>query len=493
MCALAGQISNRTVVVVTMIYNSNKRIKNHLSAHRWLGVAFAAVLYLLCLTGTLLVFSNEIERWEHPGVEEFTQLDATAIARAYEHGMQRVNSELTTFWVVLPTPSLPRAHVSAGGQEWHLDNQGNLLDKPTVPWLDMLIHLHYYLHLPENFDMIVVAIFGVILLSLSISGVLAHPSIIKDAFKYRRGKSERIEHTDLHNRLGVWGLPFNVMIAITGAFIGLFSVFLAFSAPLFYDNNSAKIIEKIYGKDIQITDQAEIFNIQSMLNELHIRVPEANPIYFAFQHPGTDKQYVEIAATLPGRLIYSEIYRFEASGKFINDQALADGPVGREVAYSVYRLHFGAFGGLTIKILYLIFGLALCNVCISGVNIWFSRQNHQSMLNQLWRAVTWGSPLALALSALFVNTGIFTNPTRVFWIALTSILLTSGAVKNTHNLCGYLKTSLGLCLLLLAINNLLDKNQGFNEFFLIFNSILGIIGVYFLVPEEKKIYVSKFT
>lgn len=52
-----------------------------------------------------------------------------------------------------------------------------------------------------------------------------------------------------------------------------------------------------------------------------------------------------IAAMLPGRLVYSEIYRFTLDGEYINHQALSDGPAGRQLAYSVYRLHFGQFGG----------------------------------------------------------------------------------------------------------------------------------------------------
>lgn len=48
---------------------------------------------------------------------------------------------------------------------------------------------------------------------------------------------------------------------------------------------------------------------------------------------------------LPGRLVYSEIYRFTLDGEYINHQALSDGPAGRQLAYSVYRLHFGQFGG----------------------------------------------------------------------------------------------------------------------------------------------------
>ncbi|WP_334001232.1 PepSY domain-containing protein [Sphingomonas aurantiaca] len=37
-----------------------------LSGHGILGLAFAAVIYLVCLSGTLTVFVHDLERWEQP-------------------------------------------------------------------------------------------------------------------------------------------------------------------------------------------------------------------------------------------------------------------------------------------------------------------------------------------------------------------------------------------------------------------------------------------
>ena len=38
-----------------------------LDGHGILGLAFAALIYLVCLTGTLAVFAGDIARWEAPG------------------------------------------------------------------------------------------------------------------------------------------------------------------------------------------------------------------------------------------------------------------------------------------------------------------------------------------------------------------------------------------------------------------------------------------
>src|SRR5690606_17318758 len=125
----------------------------------------------------------------------------------------------------------------------------------------------------------------------------------------------------------------------------------------------------------------------------------ATAIYLMIQSPGTEHQFLEIGATLPGRLVYSEIYRFDARGASLGHQGLSDGPLARQIAYSVYRLHFGHFGGWASKLLYGVLGQALAWVCVSGVNIWLARRDHRSVVNGLWDGLVWGVPIALAVAA----------------------------------------------------------------------------------------------
>lgn len=468
-----------------MIYRSKTLIKRMLSAHKWFGLAFGAVLYLLCLTGALLVFSGEIERWEHAGVPEFKALNVDALERAYQQTLARAEEPPKTLWLVLPTESLPRAHVSLGEEEWYTDEQGNLLDSPSVQWKDMLTHLHYYLHLPETFGMIVVGIFGVVLLALSISGVFSHPTIIKDAFKFRSGKSFRLMQTDLHNRIGVWGLPFNIMIALTGAFIGLLSILVLVLAPLFYGGDRQAVSDAVYGADIEVSEQAENFDIANALNQLKVVAPNATPIYFSFQKPGTSEQFVEIAATLPGRLIYSEIYRFDAEGRYINHQGMSDGPVARQVAYSVYRLHFGAFGGYAIKFLYFICGIALCLLCVSGLTIWFEKQKHQTRLNQMWGATVWGVPISLFVSAWFCLLAINmpVSASQIFWGSFLSLLVCSVALPRYWMSRRALKKGLGILLLILGGTHIALFLHAQTALTYVVNGVFIVTGIGFLVPQ----------
>src|SRR3546814_19907157 len=59
------------------------------------------------------------------------------------------------------------------------------------------------------------------IVALSLSGVIAHPRIFRDAFRLRARDKEGVGLADWHNRLSVWSLPFALAIALTGAMIGL--------------------------------------------------------------------------------------------------------------------------------------------------------------------------------------------------------------------------------------------------------------------------------
>lgn len=371
-------------------------VKVSLDSHSIVGITVGVLMYIVCLTGTLLVFSEVWERFEQPHIPEFNQVESGAYNHALNGFMARVEEPEKSIYLVLPTEQLPRMHVSDGDHEWWTDSSGNLLDEPVEGWMQFVSALHVYLHLPESFGLIVVSALGAALIALIISGVLSHPRILKDAFIFRQGSNKRIEQADLHNRLSVWGLPFHSMIAVTGAFFGLVGLVVVLGATVFYDGDRTALMDDIYGADPIVNRPVQTVNFENALLDLNQRAPEASPIYMVLHDAGTEKQLVEIAATKPGRLSYSEIYRYHADGTFINEQGLTSGKAARQIAYSVYRLHFGWFGGWSVRWLYVILGMSLTVISVSGVNIWLHKRGKDDSVDRLWVATVWGFPVALA-------------------------------------------------------------------------------------------------
>ena len=64
-----------------MITLSKSTVKKSLSSHSWLGLMIGALMYLICLSGAVLVFHAELEGWEQADAPRVNKLD---IARAQD-------------------------------------------------------------------------------------------------------------------------------------------------------------------------------------------------------------------------------------------------------------------------------------------------------------------------------------------------------------------------------------------------------------------------
>src|SRR5690606_39726277 len=111
------------------------------------------------------------------------------------------------------------------------------------------------------------------------------------------------------------------------------------------------------------------------------------------------------------------------------------GEIGQQAAASIYSLHFGDFGGLPVKIAYIVFGLGLTVVSATGVYIWLGKRRRRGYseprLLGAWHGVVWGAPAALAatLIARFAigNSAPFA---AIFWILFAAAILVGAWVQR---------------------------------------------------------------
>lgn len=398
-------------------------VKKMLSAHSVVGLVVGAIMYLICLTGTLIVAAEWFERWEQPHISEYQSFPVENISTAVNRSLEKLEKKPESLFVVLPNPILPRVHVAVEENEWYVNADGSLSDPPVEGWTHLVRELHVSLHLPETVGVIFVGIIGAMLISLIISGVLAHPRIFKDAFKMRWGGNRRTEQVDLHNRLSVWGLPFHIMIAVTGAMFGLMSILVIIASNAFYNGDAEALVEEIYGADPVIDAAIQNIDFATGFENLKTVAPEATPIFVVVNRVGTRAQNYEIAATLPGRFAYSEMYRFYANGEYAGSQGLTEGAVSRQMVYSIYRLHFGHFGNSLVRLVYILLGFMLTVISVTGINIWLVRRGGRDWINDLWCGIVWGVPLALCVAAnTLVMLGLSGLPVFIAVIVLAPLM-----------------------------------------------------------------------
>ena len=380
-------------------------VQRSLAAHSAIGLICCALLYLICVSGTAVVLYEEWQRLEQPGAPEMATIAPASVQRAAQNVLQREEGSPTTthLYVHLPVPSLPRTTVTTDTQAFHVDGDGAVVEPEENAWAEFLLALHYRLNLPATIGMTLVGAFGAMIVALSVSGILAHPRIFRDAFRLRARRRDEVATVDWHNRLAVWTLPFALAIALTGSVIGLFYVTAGGLAYAGYEGDSGAAIAPIFGDEpAENAAPAPVANLVTALEYMAREFPEVRPSYVILHDPGTVGQHVQIVGLHPQRLIFGEYYAFDANGRFHGTAGLADGEIGQQLAASVYNLHFGNFGGLPVKIAYILFGLALCIVVATGTFIWLNKRERQGSGAPLLRAGWWG--LVVGVPAGLVTT-----------------------------------------------------------------------------------------
>ena len=414
-------------------------VRKGLDAHSAIGLVCCALLYLICATGTAVVLYEEWQRFEQPDAPEMTSIAPAAVQQGIENVLAAESDRDTTthLYVHMPTEALPRTTITTDTQAFHVDADGAIVVPEENAWAEFLLALHYRLNLPAVYGMTLVGAFGAMIVALSISGIVAHPRIFRDAFRLRARRRDDVATVDWHNRLAVWSLPFALAIALTGAMIGLFYVSGGSMAASAYGGDSEAAIAPIFGAEAEADlTPAPVADAVPALTYMAREYPDVTPYYVILHDPRTAGQHVQIVGEHERRLIFGEYYAFGPQGEFHGTAGMADGTVGQQLAASTYNLHFGNYGGLPVKIAYIVFGLALTVVVATGTFIWLNKRARQGRpaprLAAAWWGIVYGVPVALV--ATFIarlaigNTAPFV---ALFWGVLA--LTIGGALLRKRN------------------------------------------------------------
>lgn len=391
-------------------------VRAMLAGHSALGIAFAALIYIVCLSGTLAVFLHELYRWEQPNAPVVTEpLSAEAVATAVQEGYAKALAANAAHDIVImgPSPIHSRVlvdfhdHETGVNGSWLADGNGRLIVPTQMPWSQFVANLHMQLHLPRTWGMFLVGLTGVALLSSLISGLLSHPRLFKDAFALRWGGARRLEQADLHNRLGVWGLPFHVVVSTTGALLGLATLVVGVLALAAYDGDSERAFADILGPmPTEEETAAPLPDVASMIRQVQAQHPDAEFVNVLLQHVAKAGQVVNVGMRTPGHLAMANSYFFNGEGKPLGDGGLETGSIGKQILGALQPLHFGWFGGFAVKVAYGLLGIAITVVTCTGITIWLARRRAAGRAapgwEKVWSGVTWGQPLAIVAAALGV-------------------------------------------------------------------------------------------
>jgi len=209
----------------------------------------------------------------------------------------------------------------------------------------------------------------------------------------------------MHNRLGVWALPFHLLISLTGALLGMTTIILSVLAlALFKGDMDAAYKVFIPPEPKADMRPAPLPDLRPMFATVARLAPDSVPNFVSIDDLGKRSQHVLIIAAPNAELSRGDNYQFTGDGKLFEAPPPGGNTVGTQVLGAVSVLHFGWFGGWPLIVAYGFLGLALTVLTATGVTIWIARRRDQGRAvpgwDRLWTAFVWSQPVAVAGTAL---------------------------------------------------------------------------------------------
>lgn len=228
-------------------------IKVYKDVHIWIGITCGLMLFIAFYAGAVTMFEQPLHRWatppsqlsDAPPLEDAEKLLAAVVA-VHPEAANRYR------FVVTPTPDEPARLIWAARGERPREfiehgasfaPDGSLQVEPLrkSPAAQLVDRMHQFVGLPMP-DTVARYVMGAVALAYAVallSGLIVLlPTLVKDVFALRAGKNIKRMWLDAHNALGIFSLPFHLVIALT-------SVVFAFHDP-FYDTQA----KALYGGEI---------------------------------------------------------------------------------------------------------------------------------------------------------------------------------------------------------------------------------------------------
>lgn len=363
--------------------------------HSWTGVALGIMMFFVCFTGSVALFHHEFEPWEddarrgeittspvpmHDTLTKFVEDKAVGFEPNFVN-LSLPHGEHGHYDVFLGGPDadgefqLVEARFSAStGEELAFREAGAN---------QLLYDLHRDLAWPDvlggrQVGRILVGLVGIAFLLLILTGIVAHTKITKELFTLRYLKSVRLKWQDSHKVLGLWTSPFAAIIALTGAFLGVIALLLPLLAFITMKGDQEALIAEL---GLEQPTRAEVSAPMIPVDEIGPRAhPETgNPVTFIrYVNWGDQNAQAVLNYKAEQRLLYSDTITVSAvTGEIVPGQEffLDNGPFAYVLA-TFSPLHYGTYGGITLKLIYFVLGMSIAVMSALGNMMWIERRRH---------------------------------------------------------------------------------------------------------------------
>lgn len=214
-----------------------------------------------------------------------------------------------------------------------------------------------------------------------ITGVIVHwKKIVQSFYVFRPQGRWKTIWTDAHVALGMIGLPYQFMFAVTGAYLIVgYTFMLPPVQALIFDGDSQKLQEAMEYEEEKTyefswTKLEEQVSVNQYVQKAAESWPNVTLNGLQLINYGDQNMHIKVfgSPNYNQKLLGTGHKTFRATDGTITHvkEPLSKISYLEGAMDTIRRLHFGDFGGYGMKLIYLILGFITCFVILSGVLIW---------------------------------------------------------------------------------------------------------------------------
>ncbi|MGS2739748.1 PepSY-associated TM helix domain-containing protein [Sinomicrobium sp. M5D2P17] len=367
-----------------------KRLKPYIKTiHLWLGLASGLVVFIVALSGSVLVFEKELGPFFDPSYYKVPQVSSerfpedVLIAQARN---RHPGSEFTNLYVFNDPGRSVLIHLTDNDNQRlviSVDPYSGAILKDTFykkRFFTIVTELHRYL-LMGNTGKAITGASCLIFVVLLISGIVLWCPVklknLKPRLKVKWNASFKRVNWDIHSVFGFYSSLFLLFIALTG----LIWSYRWYENLMYYiADGASKPIHRVKNVSVKDTAERRDYFYASMLQATDSLFPYRGDIRLIRDMKGDNsililKESLEAGIPNVRDMAYFDMY----SGKRLKITLYKDLSTGDKVRRLVYPIHIGSIYGYPTKILAFLVCLVAASSPITGFIIWRGRKKKTAL------------------------------------------------------------------------------------------------------------------
>ena len=347
--------------------------------HSWLGLLAGLGLVVIGLSGSLLMFHDEIEILLNPDVIRVEPTPGGRLPAA--RLLATVNRELPDHevagWLFRQADEAGLADVlyvrRHGSHEWFFVTLDPYRDKilasprlGTESFTGWMLDLHYTFF-ADHAGLAITGALGLALCALGVTGVWLYREFWKHVFTLRWGRGARLLFSDLHKFVGITSAAFNLILGFTGAYWNITHVIHELGED--HDDHAPMPAKRLYSEPLPI---------DALIADAPTRIEGYQARYLSLPWEESEKPALTFYGQVPGGVLrgpYGSTVSYDAgTHAFTSAYDIREAGVWANITDAFTPLHYGTFGGLPVKILWTLGGLTPGALAVTGFVMWRLRR-----------------------------------------------------------------------------------------------------------------------